>query len=108
MGASFAAHVLFLLWFSAATFSLTFFKVESNEVSCNEEEKQALLSLKRGLIDPGNRLSSWSNQQDGCKWDGVRCDDNTGRPPPTQILKNHFILYISIILLQTNRFCQLV
>ena len=77
MGASFAAHVLFLLWFSAATFSLTFFKVESNEVSCNEEEKQALLSLKRGLIDPGNRLSSWSNQQDGCKWDGVRCDDNT-------------------------------
>ena len=79
MGASFAAHVLFLLWFSAATFSLTFFKVESNEVSCNEEEKQALLSLKRGLIDPGNRLSSWSNQQDGCKWDGVRCDDNTGR-----------------------------
>ncbi|KAM3747295.1 hypothetical protein ACB098_05G024400 [Castanea mollissima] len=51
----------------------------SNEVSCNEKDKQALLSLKRGLIDPFNLLSSWSSQEDCCRWDGVHCDNKTIR-----------------------------
>ncbi|KAM3747298.1 hypothetical protein ACB098_05G024700 [Castanea mollissima] len=51
----------------------------SNEVSCNEKDKQALLSLKRGLIDPFNLLSSWSSQEDCCRWDGVHCDNKTSR-----------------------------
>ncbi|XP_065618217.1 receptor-like protein EIX2 isoform X1 [Quercus suber] len=71
--------VLFLLWFFAATFSLSFFKTMSNEVSCNEKDKQALLSLKRGLTDPFNLLSSWSSQEDCCRWDGVHCDNKTSR-----------------------------
>ncbi|KAL4625634.1 hypothetical protein ACB092_05G039800 [Castanea dentata] len=51
----------------------------SNEVSCNEKDKQALLSLKQGLTDPFNLLSSWSSQEDCCRWDGVHCDNKTSR-----------------------------
>ena len=76
MDNSSASHVLFLLWFFAATFS--FCKGNSN-VSCNEKEKQALLIFKRGLTNSGNTLSSWSDQEDCCRWEGVLCDNKTGR-----------------------------
>uniref|UniRef100_A0A2N9FT33 Uncharacterized protein n=1 Tax=Fagus sylvatica TaxID=28930 RepID=A0A2N9FT33_FAGSY len=79
MGASFATHMLLLIWFFTATFCLSFFKAEPH-VSCNEKEKQALLTLKRGLTDPGNLLSSWSSdQEDCCRWERVRCDNKIGR-----------------------------
>ncbi|KAL4625568.1 hypothetical protein ACB092_05G035600 [Castanea dentata] len=77
MGASFVAHVLFLLWFFATTFSF-FLKAESN-VSCNEKDKQALLNFKKGLSDPSKRLSSWSDQEDCSEWYGVVYDNKTGR-----------------------------
>ncbi|KAK4591222.1 hypothetical protein RGQ29_021427 [Quercus rubra] len=76
MGASFVAHVLFLLWFFATTFSF-FLKAESN-VSCNEKDKQALLNFKQGLSNP-KMLSSWSDQEDCSRWDGVVYDNKTGR-----------------------------
>ena len=77
MGASFIAHVLFLLWFFATTFSF-FLKAESN-VSCNEKDKQALLNFKQGLSDSLEGLSSWSDQEDCSGWDGVFYDEKTGR-----------------------------
>ena len=83
MAASFATlHVLFLIWFLLATFSLSFFffKAESiSNVSCNEKDKQDLLTLKHGLTDHGHVLSSWSNHKDCCIWDGVFCDKKIGR-----------------------------
>ncbi|KAK7816932.1 receptor-like protein EIX1 [Quercus suber] len=84
MAASFATlHVLFLTWFLPATFSLSFFffKAESiSNVSRNEKDKQALLTLKRGLTDHGHViLSSWSDHKDCCICDGVFCDNKTGR-----------------------------
>ena len=81
MGACFASHVLFLLYFFVATLSLSFFfKAESNStVSCNDKEKQALLSFKNGFINSEILLSSWTKQKDCCRWDGVRCDNITGR-----------------------------
>ena len=78
MGASFATHTLFLLWFFVAISSSSICKADSN-VSCNEKEKQALLNFKRGLTDPRNQLSSWSDQEDCCRWTGVLCDNETGR-----------------------------
>ena len=51
MVASFSIHVLFLPWFFVITFSLCFFKAESN-VSCCEKEKNTLLGFQRGLTDP--------------------------------------------------------
>ena len=60
--------------------SLSFFKAESNSnVSCNDKEKQALLSFKQGLINSENLLSSWTKQKDCCRWDGILCDNITAR-----------------------------
>ena len=91
MAASFATlHVLFLVWFLPSTFSLSFFffKAESiSNVSCYEKDKQALLTLKRGLTDHGHVLSSWSDHKDCCIWDGVLCDNKTGRV--TELDLNH-------------------
>ena len=77
MGASFVAHVLFLLWFFATTFSF-FLKAKSN-VSCNEKDKQALLNFKKGLSDPFGLLSTQSDQEDCSSWDGVVYDNKTGQ-----------------------------
>ncbi|XP_060974211.1 receptor-like protein EIX2 [Cannabis sativa] len=42
-----------------------------------EKERQALLNLKKGFVDDGNRLSSWtSSSRDCCAWRGIRCDNS--------------------------------
>ncbi|KAG9441303.1 hypothetical protein H6P81_017157 [Aristolochia fimbriata] len=40
--------------------------------------RKALTKFKQGLVDPANRLASWDNGPDCCKWDGVSCDNQTG------------------------------
>jgi Leucine-rich repeat (LRR) protein len=44
--------------------------------SCQEIERDALISFKAGLIDCKNRLSSWQGQ-DCCQWRGVTCSKKT-------------------------------
>ncbi|XP_021832228.1 uncharacterized protein LOC110772129 [Prunus avium] len=47
---------------------------------CIEKERQALLALKRGLVDEDNLLSSWSSEAqipDCCKWIGLYCNNQT-------------------------------
>ncbi|KAM6554974.1 hypothetical protein CsatB_015736 [Cannabis sativa] len=47
----------------------------SSDDHCIEKERQALLNLKKGFVDDGNRLSSWkSSRRDCCAWRGIRCD----------------------------------
>ncbi|XP_028751948.1 receptor-like protein EIX2 [Neltuma alba] len=43
---------------------------------CHERDRRSLLSFKQGVVDPSNRLSSWSTLPDCCQWDGVHCDHN--------------------------------
>ncbi|XP_028751898.1 receptor-like protein EIX2 [Neltuma alba] len=43
---------------------------------CHERDRRSLLSFKQGVVDPSNRLSSWSTLPDCCQWDGVHCDTN--------------------------------
>ncbi|KAI3793132.1 hypothetical protein L1987_35746 [Smallanthus sonchifolius] len=46
-----------------------------------DDERQALLQFKHGLIDDGaDRLASWVPEEnsDCCKWDGIVCDNITG------------------------------
>ncbi|XP_062080029.1 receptor-like protein EIX1 [Humulus lupulus] len=51
---------------------------DSDQLHCIETERQALLSLKQGFIDDGNRLSSCtSTKRDCCAWKGIRCDNLT-------------------------------
>ncbi|KAJ7949780.1 Leucine-rich repeat receptor protein kinase [Quillaja saponaria] len=76
-------NFMFLALFSIAITPLNFSlcKGEYSKVTCNVNEKQALLKFKKGLFDPTNWLSSWSesNQLDCCSWVGVRCNNNAGR-----------------------------
>ncbi|XP_028751890.1 receptor-like protein EIX1 [Neltuma alba] len=43
---------------------------------CHERDRRSLLSFKQGVVDPSNRLSSWSTLPDCCQWYGVACDTN--------------------------------
>ncbi|XP_039165904.1 probable inactive receptor kinase At5g10020 [Eucalyptus grandis] len=52
--------------------------ISSSTTNCPVKERQALLRFKAGLKDPSNQLSSWTGQ-DCCEWDGVSCDNCTGR-----------------------------
>ncbi|KAL0010007.1 hypothetical protein SO802_005115 [Lithocarpus litseifolius] len=106
MAASFAIHhVLFLVWFLPAIFSLSFFffKAESiSNVSCYEKDKQALLTLKRGLTNHEHVLSSWSDHKDCCIWDGVLCDKKIGRVSELHLNNSRLVGEISGSLLQVE------
>ncbi|KAF7813010.1 receptor-like protein EIX2 [Senna tora] len=51
-------------------------------IRCIEKERQALLEFKDGLIDANDRLASWGSEEEKrecCEWEGVRCNNRTGR-----------------------------
>ncbi|KAL3721647.1 hypothetical protein ACJRO7_034050 [Eucalyptus globulus] len=46
-------------------------------VSCIGAEREALLKFKQNLTDPSRHLRSWFGE-DCCKWEGVKCSEETG------------------------------
>ncbi|XP_028798344.1 receptor-like protein EIX1 [Neltuma alba] len=48
--------------------------------SCIEREREALLELKKGLVDEYGILSSWGPNRDAdcCNWWGIHCSNRTG------------------------------
>ncbi|XP_044463596.1 receptor-like protein EIX2 [Mangifera indica] len=64
---------------SIVTIHVSFCHGSSNHLGCVESEREALLRFKQDLIDPSNRLASWSTvNADCCTWSGVVCDNRTG------------------------------
>nr|POE64647.1 lrr receptor-like serine/threonine-protein kinase fls2 [Quercus suber] len=62
-----------------------------SQLRCIDTERHALLTFKQDLIDPLNRLSSWTVDGDCCHWLGVVCHNLTAHvhqlhlttfPPP--------------------------
>ncbi|MBA0619299.1 hypothetical protein Godav_028502 [Gossypium davidsonii] len=68
---------LFLFLFVIVAICFSFCHANSN-VLCIESEGEGLLKLKNDLIDPSNKLSSWVEGGDFCKWIGVVCHNSTG------------------------------
>ncbi|KAL8467049.1 hypothetical protein ACS0TY_035943 [Phlomoides rotata] len=64
---------LLILFLPNSTFKLSY----GNIILCLEIEKEALISFKQSLKDPGNVLSSW-NSSNCCNWKGVVCSNVTG------------------------------
>ncbi|XP_052289942.1 receptor-like protein EIX1 [Citrus sinensis] len=79
---------LFLLFENIALFSVIFLQLkptiaDSNKktIKCIDEEREALLTFKRSLVDEHGVLSSWGREDDKrdcCKWRGVHCSNTTG------------------------------
>ncbi|MBA0742694.1 hypothetical protein Gogos_015726, partial [Gossypium gossypioides] len=51
----------------------------NSDLLCIQSEGEALLKFKNHIIDPSNRLSSWVEGGDYCKWIGVVCHNSTGQ-----------------------------
>ncbi|KAG5558232.1 hypothetical protein RHGRI_008235 [Rhododendron griersonianum] len=49
-----------------------------SNITCFQNERDALLKFKQDLKDASNRLSSWDIGEDCCMWAGVVCDNFTG------------------------------
>ncbi|GAU42681.1 hypothetical protein TSUD_131090 [Trifolium subterraneum] len=60
-------------------------------VQCNEKDEETLLIFKKGINDSYNgKISTWSTKKDCCAWEGVSCDNITGRVTELD-LKQHFL-----------------
>ncbi|KAI9092745.1 hypothetical protein K1719_027542 [Acacia pycnantha] len=71
---------LLLLLLFATTFNRSICTtIVGKEVLCNENDQNILLIFKQGVMNSSNRLSSWTSQEDCCLWEGVHCDNITGR-----------------------------
>ncbi|KAI8539589.1 hypothetical protein RHMOL_Rhmol09G0194600 [Rhododendron molle] len=69
--------VVMLLASNQNSFGLT----SNPKIRCIDKEKQALLKFKEALIDDGDALSSWgneNNEKECCQWRGVECNNQTG------------------------------
>ena len=70
--------LLLLLFLSITTFNKTMCS-NHTVVRCNEKDQETLLTFKQGINDSLGMISTWSTEKDCCSWEGVHCDNITGR-----------------------------
>ncbi|KAF7815748.1 receptor-like protein EIX2 [Senna tora] len=83
---SFSSKLSLVLLFLLCTTTFNISKV----IGCHEKDEWALSMFKAGVLDPSNRLSSWSTKEDCCEWIGVRCDNLTGRITQLDLHSNSY------------------
>lgn len=84
-----AAFLFFLLIFHLS------FCSGSSYVGCIKSEREALLRFKHDLIDPSNRLASWSEPDgDCCQWAGVVCNNSTGHVLRLNLRNHHLKIFL--------------
>ncbi|RHN67612.1 putative leucine-rich repeat-containing, plant-type, leucine-rich repeat domain, L [Medicago truncatula] len=69
--------LILLLLFSITTFHKSMCN-NHTVVRCNEKDRETLLTFKHGINDSLGMISMWS-EKDCCAWEGVVCDNITGR-----------------------------
>ncbi|KAL4576013.1 hypothetical protein LXL04_012101 [Taraxacum kok-saghyz] len=70
----------------------------SNNNLCKDDERQALLEFKHGLVDEANRLASWAGPKtDCCTWTGIFCDNSTGHVQKIHLPNNCYIDVITTL-----------
>ncbi|XP_058782331.1 receptor-like protein EIX2 [Vicia villosa] len=79
---------LLLLFLSIFTFHKTMSTNYHRMVSCNETDREILLIFKEGINDSHGRISSWTSENNCCTWEGVHCDNNTGRVTRVELPKS--------------------
>ncbi|KAL5077577.1 hypothetical protein RYX36_016561 [Vicia faba] len=77
--------LLLLLLLSIATFLKTMSTIDHTMVSCNEKDREILLTFKKGIIDPHGLISTWTTENNCCYWKGIHCDNLTGRVTRVQL-----------------------
>ncbi|MCI22139.1 receptor-like protein kinase [Trifolium medium] len=71
---------LLLLLLSLTTFHKTMSSNDHKLVECNEKDQETLLIFKNGINDSYNgKISTRLTEKDCCAWEGVHCDNITGR-----------------------------
>ncbi|KAI4357242.1 hypothetical protein L6164_001204 [Bauhinia variegata] len=66
--------IIFLLWFLCNQSLCT---RNSNVTACSGNDREVLLQFKKSIVDPSELLSSWSTEEDYCRWIGVQCHNTT-------------------------------
>jgi hypothetical protein len=73
---NYAESVLLFLC-TATTICFAFNLHDSEVMRCIEEERQALLKFRQGLLY-STELSWGTHEEDCCKWEGIKCSNRTG------------------------------
>ncbi|GAU51003.1 hypothetical protein TSUD_131540 [Trifolium subterraneum] len=72
--------LLLLLLLSVTTFHKSLSSNDHKFVQCNEKDEETLLFFKKGINDSSHgKISTWLTEKDCCTWEGVHCDNVTGR-----------------------------
>ncbi|KAK7364381.1 hypothetical protein VNO80_12984 [Phaseolus coccineus] len=82
---SYSLKILFLVFVCLAHTNVSIFGFNSpsqnSYVKCIEREREALLNFKQSVRDYCDMLFTWrddENNRDCCKWEGIKCNNETG------------------------------
>jgi EIX receptor 1/2 len=94
---NYAESVLLFLC-TATTICFAFNLHDSEVMRCIEEERQALLKFRQGLLY-SPELSWGTHEEDCCKWEGIKCSNGTGHVVILDLSHKHLSGEISSSLL---------